>query len=542
MRATLHAVVIGLLVATAQGTCNRNRGQRTCAVGVEYDYVIVGAGPAGTILAAELSKDARNRVLLIEEGGFSSFHPDIDEAAKWFGLTTDPLIEKGYKTVPQKHMDNRVISLPRARTTGGCGSHNGMVYILGNEKDFNERWNVTGWKWDDLKQYWDHIESTYKTGMLDASDFYMAQFIAAAEYYNYSSTNDPNDFELNRGKNFVHARKFGSEKISDTYVKRESAWTAYMEPILDGSRKNLDVIVNTRVNKVLFRGQLAIGVETFNRGTRRVQDFHAKKEVILAAGAYDTPKLLQLSGVGDCDMLMAEHGIACTSNVPGVGQNLQDHTFNTLWSPPLKDQAQELPSQVFGMYGAIAHEASGEYYHGFTVDNNWVDFSQKCIGVLVEPFHYKSRGTVKLADTNPASAPVIDHNYLGTPEDEAKFVATIKKGRELMYAPNLRPLFEDETQEVSPGWSVQSDADILAWGRARATSDFHPASGCKMANDFTEDPMAVVDKDLRVKGTQNLRVVDGSIMPHLISGNPNQVTMIIGFKGADIIQSQNCRK
>ena len=295
-----------------------------CAINNEYDYIIVGAGTAGSALAYQLSRDPENTVLLIEEGGFSNqWKEGVVYASGWFGTQFNEQIDRQYFTTPQENLNNRTLRQPRGKLTGGSGSRNAMVWILGNQLDFDERWGPiteSNWTWDDdLKYYWDYVESTFDIEICPGSHPWIQRFIAAAEENGYSYNPDPNDLS-NNGQGGVSSRRFMGEYLSETEALRESTWTAYIEPVLS-ERDNLEIIVYTRVNKILFDGTSAIGVETFGIGDYKLQQLYARKEVILSAGVYDTPKLLMLSGIGDCQEL-SDLDIECIANVPGVGKSL----------------------------------------------------------------------------------------------------------------------------------------------------------------------------------------------------------------------------
>jgi choline dehydrogenase len=279
----------------------------------------------------------------------------------------------------------------------------------------------------------------------------------------------------------------------------------------------------------------AIGVKTYNLGTKQYNCYFNRKEIILSAGVFDTPKLLLLSGIGPCNELK-DLNISCLSNVPGVGKNLEDHTLTPLWSPPLLDQSILLPNLVLGDWSAVAIEQNGEYLYVLGIREVG---GIKAIRIFVETFHYQSRGSVTLRDNNPLSPPLINPNYLSNSYDENKLLEAVKIGRSFFSTTTISSLIENTMNEISPGSHIADDQALLNWAKENSTTDYHPASTCKMGNNFDSDNMVVVDKRLRVRNTKNLRIADGSIMPILISGNPNQITMIIGFKAADMIKEDN---
>ena len=500
-----------------------------------YDYIIVGSGTAGSIVARKLSDDPKNKVLLIEQGYWSSLNPNVQEASKWRSLLSDPLIELGYVSVPQVGLKNRTISQPRAKVTGGCNNHNAMIFIIGNRKDYDERWGpIDTWTWKDLSPYWDYITNTFTHTQINTNDSIMSDLLKSAEELGYKINPTPNNLDSIQGQGGVAPRIYMSRKISDNYAERVSSWNAYIEPILP--RENLDILISTHVHKILFNENLkAIGVKTYNLGNKQYVCYYSTKEVILSAGVFDTPKLLLLSGIGPCNELK-DLNITCLSNVPGVGKNLQEHTFTNMRSPPLLTQNISLPDNVLGGWGAAAFEEKGEYLHVLGVSE--VN-GTKAISIFVEIFHYQSRGSVTLQDNNPLSHPLIDPNYISNPYDEKKLVEAIKIGRSFFSTTIISNLTEDQMTEISPGYNIADDQALLNWAKENSKTDFHPTSTCKMGNNFDNDDMVVVDKRLRVRNVKNLRIADGSIIPTLISGNPNQITMIIGLKAADMIKEDN---
>ncbi|CAF0986465.1 unnamed protein product [Adineta ricciae] len=517
---------------------HRTRHKRCldASIGNCYDYIIVGSGTAGSILARKLSDDPNNKVLLIEQGYWSSLNPKIQEASKWYSLLSDPLVELGYVSVPQPELKNRTITQPRGQGTGGSNSINAMIFLLGNRKDFDERWGqIDGWSWDDIAPYWDYINATFPHTQLDRNDSIMSELLQSAEEVGYKYNPNPNDLDSEQGQGGVAPRIYMAKKLSDNYAERVSSWNAYVQPILP--RRNLDILVFTQVHKILFDKDLkAIGVQTYNLGKKDEAYFYSKKEVILSAGVFDTPKLLLLSGIGPCDEL-EKHDIKCLSDVPGVGKNFQEHTILRVWSAPLVDQNTTLPNHVLGgAWGAVAIEENGEYYHVLGVGevNN-----VKAIQIFIETFHYQSRGSVTLLNNNPRSKPVIDPNYLSNSYDIDKILHSIKVAQSFLSTKILSKLTTDKRKAISPTYDTNNDKKLIEWARKNIETGLHPSSTCTMGNDFDDDDMIVVDNRLRVRNTLNLRIADASIMPTLISGNPNQITMIIGFKAADMILEDN---
>ena len=322
-----------------------------------YDYIVVGSGTAGSIVARKLSDDPKNKVLLIEQGYWSSSNPNIQDASQWYSLLSDLLTDIGYVSVEQAGFNNHTISQPRAKVTGGCNNINAMIFIIGNRKDYDERWRpIDGWTWNDLSPYWDYIINTFTHTKLNASEPMMSDLLKSAEELGYKMNSNPNDLNSIQGQGGISPRIFMARKISDNYAQRISSWSTYIEPILP--RENLDILISTQVHKILFDGDLkAIGVKAYNLGTRQYNYYYNTKELVLSAGVFDTPKLLLLSGIGPCNELK-NLNITCLSNVSGVGKNLEEHTFTNIWSPPLLNQNISF-NRIFGEWGAAAFEQNG---------------------------------------------------------------------------------------------------------------------------------------------------------------------------------------
>eukprot|EP01084_Bolivina_argentea_P113576 202384_1 len=339
-----------------------------------YDYIIVGAGTSGSVVASELSKDPTNNVLLIEEGGWSKAWGDIiEDASNYFKVLNNPQIERGYLSTPQKHVNYRELPLYRAKATGGCGAHYGMVWTLGNKKDFDIRWNINGWKWSDLSKHWDHIQSTFEINTINYDQF-TDRFFKAAQENGYEFNPDYNDLNNNNGQygasqfQYAAALKY---KNGEMYASRQNSWTQYIEPIIS-ERYNLDIIVYNRVNKILFEKTTAIGVDTTNVITNKTYQFYANKEVILSAGTFDTPKILLLSGIGDCRKYQLEN---CVVDLERVGQSLQEHIHFMVESPPLKKDHLlvtnvTLPPFIYATdFRVIMYDSDDEFEFIFVVDS-----------------------------------------------------------------------------------------------------------------------------------------------------------------------------
>ena len=526
-----------------------------------YDFIIVGSGTAGSVVAAELARNLPDKqVLLIEEGYFSVANPNIDDVSEYNELVSDFSIEKGYVTTPQPQLNNRAIPYLRARVTGGCNSHNGQIWILANEFDFSEKWgDIPGWTLDDIVPVWDEVQSVAYWGAnfneIPSTDEPMTQrFIAAGESVGFKFNPNYNNIDplLNGTQEGVSGGLFESEIIGPTidantgdvsyYVKRHSSWTDYVETLLKSNdyNNNLKILTMTRVDKLVFSNdnKRVIGVETYNRGNFERITYYANNEVILSAGAVDTPKLMLLSGIGDCSMLEG-YSIQCKVDLPGVGQNLRDHTFVPYLATFVtnNDDIQFRIDLDFIFWGAATITEKGEILTYYVI----VEISDGVYGLGVNIFldHIYSTGNVTLADNNVESDPIINPNYLYDRRDIEALIPPFETVREFVFNDVFDGVFDiDETHEVSPGFSVQSDEDIEEFIRATATTGAHPVGTCKMGKNDDDDDMIVVTPELKVRNVENLRVIDASIMPDIVSANTNAMTMVIGLNGAKMIVNE----
>ncbi|HEU5374405.1 MAG TPA: choline dehydrogenase [Ktedonobacteraceae bacterium] len=518
-----------------------------------YDYVIVGAGSAGCALANRLSEDPATTVLLLEAGGPDKAE-EIHIPAAFSGLFKSPL-DWAYETEEQAHLNNRKLYWPRGKVLGGSSSINAMIYIRGNRRDY-DHWRDSGnegWGYADVLPYFKKAENEERGaseyhgtgGPLNVADHRTLNPLSHA----FVEAGMEAGLPLTQDFNGPEQDGVGFYQVTQREGMRHSAAVGYVHPILD--RPNFTLQVDTLVTNVIFEGTRAVGVACLHNG--EAQQIKANKEVILAGGAINSPQLLMLSGVGPADHLQ-ELGIPVVADLPGVGQNLQDHpAIVVLYSctqPISLAHAQEpeslqefienksgpLTSNVAESGAFVRTQANLSmpdlqyhfapvYYlnHGFT--------ALEGDGYTIAPcvLHPRSRGYIALRSTNPAEAPLIQPNYFADEADMQALVEGVKLARKLGETQAFTPYRDGETH---PGPQVQSDQEIAEYIRNNVETLYHPVGTCKMGND----PQAVVDAHLRVRGVENLRVVDASIMPTVVGGNTNAPTIMIAEKAADLIK------
>lgn len=527
----------------------------------EFDYIIIGAGSAGCVLANRISADPKNRVLLVEAGGSDRNIFVQMPTALSYPMAMDRF-NWGYNSDPEPGLDGRQISCPRGKALGGTSTINGMVYVRGNAHDFEE-WEslgADGWGYRDCLPYFKKAESwvgggdTYRgsdgpLGVCGGNDMRVNPlyrvFIDAGVQAGYPETQDYNG-EYQEG--------FGPMHMTVRDGVRESTARAYLNPVKQ--RSNLEVITNTLVQRVEFDGKKAIGISINEKSGPRT--ILANQEVILAAGAIASPMLLQHSGVGGEESLKAA-GVEQTHELPGVGENLQDHLevyfqFHCKEPVSLNNKLGLFSKALIGArwlllkdgLGATNHFESCAFirsksglkspdiqYHFLPAAMRYdgtPSISGHGFQVHVGPNKPKSRGRVRITSSDTAAAPSILFNYYQHDEDIEAWRQCIRLTREIMQQPAMDDYRGDEIQ---PGPNVNSDAEIDVWVKENIESAYHPAGTCKMGE--ASDPLAVVDKDCRVHGLDNLRVVDASVFPTLPNGNINAPVIMVAEKIADVI-------
>jgi choline dehydrogenase-like flavoprotein len=525
----------------------------------QFDYIIIGAGSAGCVLANRLTASGKHSVLLLEAGPKDT-NIWIHVPLGYGKLFKDTSVNWMYQTEPEPGLGGRSIFQPRGKVLGGSSSINGLLYVRGQHEDY-DRWRQlgnNGWGYDDVLPYFKKAEDQQRGaddfhgtgGPLPVSDWrhpdpLSEAFVAAAA-----------QIGIPRNSDFNGASQEGAGFFQTTTRRGRRASTAvsYLRPA--ARQGNLSVETSALARRIMFSGRRAEAVE-YRDAAGIVQTARARKEILVSSGAYNSPQLLQLSGVGPADLLRT-HGIDVVLDAPGVGHDLQDHmqvrvVMRCAQSVTLNDVVNSRVRQIWAglQYAAfrngpltIAAGTSGAFFKTNPrlatpdIQIHFLPFSTDKMGEKLHAYSAfsasvcqlrpESRGSLRIKSADPTAPPEIRINYLATEVDRTANVEGLKILRKILHAPALSSYV---TEEVDPGAKISTDEELLNYARARGSTIYHPTSTCRMGND----PLAVVDQRLRVRGIEGLRVIDGSIMPDLVSGNTNAAIIMIAEKASEMI-------
>jgi len=525
---------------------------------LEFDYVIVGAGSAGCVLANRLSADGKHSVLLLEAGPEDT-NLWIHIPLGYGRLFKEKTVNWMYQTEPEPGLNGRQVFQPRGKVLGGSSSINGLLYVRGQHEDY-DRWRQRGnigWGYDDVLPYFKKAENQVRGaddfhgvgGPQPVSELSHADPLSAAFIEAAAETGIPKNPDFNGATQ----EGAGFFQTTTRYGRRASTAVSYLRPAK--GRKNLRIETSALARRIVFDGRCAVAVEYDKTGS--VRTARARKEILVSGGAYNSPQLLQLSGVGPADLLR-QHGIDVALDAPGVGHDLQDHmqvrmvmrctqpiTLNDVVNSPLRKALAGLRYAAFRTGPlSIAAGTSGAFFKTNPrlatpdIQIHFLPFSTDRMGEKLHPFsgftasvcqlRPESRGSLRIRSADPTAPPEIRINYLATETDRNANVEGLKILRKILHAPALSPFV---VEEVDPGKKVSTDEELLSYARARGSTIYHPTSTCRMGND----PLAVVDQRLRLRGIEGLRVVDASVMPDLVSGNTNAPIIMIAEKASDMI-------
>lgn len=504
---------------------------------IRYDYVVIGAGSAGCVLAARLSEDPSVRVLLLESGSADT-RPEIAMPPVWPTLWGTE-VDYGYNTIPQKNTDGLTHNWPRGHSLGGSSSINAMVFLRGHPSDF-DAWakaGCTGWDYESVLPYFRRIETVSGADLrYRGASGPMRPAPAPAEVANplsrvFLESAVAAGFPLTEDFNGAHAEGVGWHDLSIWQGNRQSTAAAYLHPIAD-RRGNLTISTDSRAHKLRFEGNHCVGVD-FMRGGE-LTTAYADAEVILSAGAVDSPRLLLLSGVGPAVDLEAA-SVAVVHDLPGVGRNLHDHPLCGV----VYEAAQPVPAGRTNLAETSMLWRSDDALPGpdmqlmfihvpFHLPHLTAPANSFTFGVVTVP---ESRGSIRLAGPDPGTAPLIDPNYLDAASDVERMIHGVEVAREIAAGEPFAPW---RGQELHPGPDVTDEAGLRAFLAGSTGTYFHPVGSCAMGTGHE----AVVDPDLRVRGLTGVRVADASIMPRIPSVNTNAAAIMIGEKAADLVRGR----
>ncbi len=523
-----------------------------------YDYVIVGAGSAGCVLANRLSADPSVTVALLEAGGRDT-NPWIHIPAGYYRNILNPDITWQFGSGPEPHLGGRTINWPRGRVLGGTSAINGLLYVRGQSHDFDvwRQLGNAGWSFADVLHYFKRAEGQERgadalhggDGPLGVSDLHISNPVCEAFIASCRAEGIP----LTRDFNGPTQEGVGYYQVTNRRGRRSTTAVAYLHPVK--SRANLQVITNAEARGIMLDGSRATGVRVRHGGIEQIVT--ARREVILSAGAIGSPQLLQVSGIGPVDVLKAA-GVAVRHDLPGVGENLQDHyqarlvyevnargSLNEVWHSPWLQvksglewvfRRQGMLTFGAGVVGVFTKSAAGVdipdiQFHFIPLSGEGPGKGlHRFPGVIVSVCQLRpeSRGHLRITSPDAAAKPAIVSNYLAAEVDRRILLDAIKLARRIVARP---PFAEAIVREHAPGAQHKTDEQLMTFARDLGTTIFHPCGTAKMGRD----KMAVVDERLRVHGLTGLRVADASIMPTMTSGNTNAPTIMIGEKAADMI-------